>query len=385
MPKHIKPIKDMMADNFTKLNGKTIVPSDFTVGTPSNYGDGTTVATITAATTGNIANGGSAQMNWKRIALQDLVNALPSNTIPVVTKGATLYDCLAAINQSTGWDFTSDDLDAVTLAWPANNGNLSVIIKAKDASLRYTGAATVILNPVKYLLSDLLPDNVYPGVLVNSTKELLVEEFQKINDIKLINGYFSISIPKNSSDTSKGPREIILTAVQGAGGYLGTHSLYFTQVWDDNTMLRNTSLPGFVTLYTSQYSTDWGAVNAFQVSAGSWASTRQATTVPQSIGVEYPTAKRLTGYMLKNHSQAGTTHATPRAWTIQGSNDGVRWELVHEVTNSLNTVPSDERNFTFATAKDYTSFRMHITENSLEGTSYPTVVHVNQLDFHFQA
>lgn len=366
MPKPLKPILDMIGEELSKRNNITVLPKDFIITAAKQNTDGSTEATITPTTGGVLAGKQPSVIRYFRHSLADMIAARPSNVINVITKGATINDVLDAINQSTGWGLVTGDINSTALAWPANNKPLSVILQAATASLRYTGAAAVILNPVKYLLSDLLPDNVLSGKRLSVEKEAISLEFQVKNNISLINGYFSLSDPVATTDP-RGTKTLTLTGAGSASGYLGSVNVFYTEDVLFPDLLRD-GVVGDVVVFSNGFAGAGNPSNAINPANTSYWRSNPTPLIsasnPKIIGVGYYDSKSCVGYSLTNPNLLGTSTPYPRSWTFEGGNDDGTWEVIHTVADDNNVTNSAVRPFSFPRTKAYRAYRLSITQGT---------------------
>jgi len=77
----------------------------------------------------------------------------------------------------------------------------------------------------------------------------------------------------------------------------------------------------------------------------------------------------LTSYQVQLTSVAGAEIAAPKNWTMEGSNDGITWDVLDTVTNETAWSLSETRTYTCDTATTaYRSFRINITANNGDPT-----------------
>ncbi|MEI7341194.1 discoidin domain-containing protein [Pectobacterium brasiliense] len=137
-------------------------------------------------------------------------------------------------------------------------------------------------------------------------------------------------------------------------------------------MASNTSPVGYI----ASASSEWGGSNhahrAYRAfdgrnnDANCWASQSAASAAnPVWLRISLPTTQSVDNYTIKNRFTG--VQGNPRSWRLEGSNDGVTWEILHTVANDTNNSAGASRNYQLPLAVNYSTYRLWITEQNGSG------------------
>jgi hypothetical protein len=141
------------------------------------------------------------------------------------------------------------------------------------------------------------------------------------------------------------------------------------------TLTSNTSAQGFVASASAEYvtgggSTVWGAWRAFNgVTDASQVYFTTGGAAPGWVQLRYPYETVLQSYMIFPDSVAPVNN--PRAWTMQGSLDGVTWVTL-DTRSSITWSGTTSQTFTTQTRQPCRIFRLNVTE--LAGLGWVTII-----------
>lgn len=98
---------------------------------------------------------------------------------------------------------------------------------------------------------------------------------------------------------------------------------------------------------------------------------------PHWLKVEFNNPKIINSYHIttRNHS---SYPSVPCNWEFQGSNDDLKWEILHYVTNGFEKKDNNEKIFSFVNEKSYKYYRIYITMGSR--TSNVAIANMELLD-----
>lgn len=101
-----------------------------------------------------------------------------------------------------------------------------------------------------------------------------------------------------------------------------------------------------------------------------WVATTAACWIRMYIGFLDGRYYDVSSYTLTSGPVGTELDATPRNWTLKGSNDGENWTVLDTRTDELNWDYSEQRVYTIATPGDYTWYQFDVTHNnySFSGT-----------------
>lgn len=129
------------------------------------------------------------------------------------------------------------------------------------------------------------------------------------------------------------------------------------------TMTSNTSPSGVASASSNQESATYGAWKAFDKNTTTgypWQTT--TGTVEAWLQYEFANPTVITQYSIMPTTNNLTS--APKSWRFEGSNDGVNFDLLHEVWGSTGWLNSTKRIFNFSNSKNYKMYRIYITENN---------------------
>lgn len=89
---------------------------------------------------------------------------------------------------------------------------------------------------------------------------------------------------------------------------------------------------------------------------------------------QFPQAQYVTSYRMTARSDC--SYCNPRAFTLEGSNDGATWAVVDTRTNEAGWVASQVRAYTIASPGLYLYYRVNVTQND----GHASVVCLTELD-----
>lgn len=132
-------------------------------------------------------------------------------------------------------------------------------------------------------------------------------------------------------------------------------------------MTSNAGVSGYVPFASSEYSADYPAWKAYSNVEANGTSDCWASGVgkiptdqnPEWIGIELPSATKITGYSYVNRS--GGQVASPAKWKLQGSLDKTTWDDIEDFHTSTDATPRAEFLFQVRPTKAYKYYRMYIT------------------------
>ncbi len=130
---------------------------------------------------------------------------------------------------------------------------------------------------------------------------------------------------------------------------------------------------GYAASASSTYNASFAAYYAFDGSASGngWISSSAPTSAaPQWLEIELPSQTEITGYIITNPNLLIGGLASPKSWSLQGSNDGSVWTTIHSVSNSTNNTADIDQEFPLSIAANYSKYRLYITDRN---SSYPFV------------
>lgn len=144
------------------------------------------------------------------------------------------------------------------------------------------------------------------------------------------------------------------------------------------TMTGNTTPSGVVT-QSGVYSPGYEAWQAFDATGTLWLSNMYTSSV--WIGYEWGggAAKTVNSYELKYNNGSCCQQRGPKNWTLQGWN-GSTWVTVDTVTNQTGWYSNPNRTYTVDTPGAYSKYRLHVTADNYNDTTYPiTLVSLSSL------
>ncbi|MBP2850604.1 discoidin domain-containing protein [Dickeya oryzae] len=124
---------------------------------------------------------------------------------------------------------------------------------------------------------------------------------------------------------------------------------------------------GYVASASSVYNASYAAYYAFDgsVSGNGWISANAPTAAaPQWLEIELPSQTQITGYIITNPNLKVGGLASPKSWSLQGSNDGSVWTTVHSVSNNTNNAADTDQEFPLSIAANYSRYRLYITDKN---------------------
>ncbi|UAY97913.1 discoidin domain-containing protein [Dickeya dadantii] len=124
---------------------------------------------------------------------------------------------------------------------------------------------------------------------------------------------------------------------------------------------------GYIASASSVYNASYAAYYAFDgsVSGNGWISASAPTAAaPQWLEIELPSQTQITGYIITNPNSVIGGLASPKSWSLQGSNDGSVWTTVHAVSNSTNNTADIDQEFPLSVAANYSKYRLYITDKN---------------------
>lgn len=132
-------------------------------------------------------------------------------------------------------------------------------------------------------------------------------------------------------------------------------------------MTSNTSPSGYITSASSSFDPGiYAPYKAFDgnvqaVSSDCWTTSAAPTAVsPQWLMLQVPSPVSISSYSVTNRNFTSNI-SSPRDWTLQGSNNGTDWTVLHTVSSSTDNVSNSVRSYTISPTATYSYFRLHIT------------------------
>ena len=107
---------------------------------------------------------------------------------------------------------------------------------------------------------------------------------------------------------------------------------------------------------------------------------------PLVLGMTAPHKVNVGSYDVKSYSFGSDNSSTPKAWQLQGSNDGINWVTVDTRSNITSwTIGYTLLSFTLPTVVSYYQYRMYITEQGVmpspSGVSPVTIMEITFKDY----
>ena len=149
-------------------------------------------------------------------------------------------------------------------------------------------------------------------------------------------------------------------------------------------MTSNTTPAPYVVIASSQYSTSWPTWGCFDQGGTFWESSRTAFSNGVGdawIGIDLGGQRTLVRYDLTNRPSGITSdlQQAPKNWTIEASDDGANWRVVHTVVNApIPTTFSQKTSYVLDAPATGRFFRMHVTQ-----TCGPTInLTIGEIEFY---
>lgn len=141
-------------------------------------------------------------------------------------------------------------------------------------------------------------------------------------------------------------------------------------------MTSYTAPSGIVTASTESDKTIYPAWKAFDsVNTGGWNS----STKIDWLAYEFPTPIIIGKYSL--NSGTVTVTYVPKAWTFEGTNDNVNWDILDTRTNEINWGYKETRYYEILNPSSYKRYRINITNTN--GSSYIYLSELSMYQFLF--
>jgi len=115
----------------------------------------------------------------------------------------------------------------------------------------------------------------------------------------------------------------------------------------------------------------WHAFNGTLGSLYYW----DAGTDTGWLQYEFDSPAMITRYTITNRVNSSDVDRAPRDWTLEASNDGEDWSILHTVTDETQWERGEQRSFEFDNSQEYTHYRIDITQNNGGGR-----LHIHELD-----
>ncbi|MDC9819216.1 hypothetical protein ABRQ07_06610 [Pectobacterium polonicum] len=134
------------------------------------------------------------------------------------------------------------------------------------------------------------------------------------------------------------------------------------------SMASNTIPSGYIASASSvNHQTLFSAWKAFSYTdPQAWISLNAPTLAnPQWLNIDLPINVNVKRYSITNRAMLGSGGvASPRTWSLLGSNNGQKWDVLHTVTDDLDNITGSTRDFIVTSDKSYSSFRLLITDRN---------------------
>ena len=111
--------------------------------------------------------------------------------------------------------------------------------------------------------------------------------------------------------------------------------------------------------YNFAYPPWWAFDHANGTIANNWVSA--ITGFPHWLRYEFPTSHVVTQYTVTCRSDAA---ACPSAWTFEGSNDGINWDVLDTKSGVTSWSGGEEKVYAIANSTAYTYYQLNISAGS---------------------
>jgi hypothetical protein len=214
-----------------------------------------------------------------------------------------------------------------------------------------------VVKSMKYKMHNMIFDDLLDLSGIDTTKSSGYVH-DATNGLIKANGTVSYTVITKIENTDEIPEKVVLTVEEAKPGSLINVMPIMTSATTNGITVTESSKLGNNINYGGWKVFDGNITN---YNNGVWITNATATGW---IKIDFgSTAKNIVKYSIRSRNTTPTNSA-PKAWTFDGSNDGITWTTLHSVANEIGWSPGQRREYSFTNTQSYRYYRINITQNN---------------------